>query len=92
MRVGRGPCIYNLLTYIRLHHVKLSISDYFFFVLQNWWFHMVQLNTTLRVRVHRGFIAGDQKFLVSIVKLVLSYLVITSPSQIISLEGGDFSF
>lgn len=53
---------------------------------------MVQLNTTLRVRVHRGFIAGDQKFLVSIVKLVLSYLVITSPSQIISLEGGDFSF
>lgn len=53
---------------------------------------MVQLNTTLRVRVRRGFIAGDQKFLVSIVKLVLSYLVITSPSQIISLEGGDFSF
>lgn len=53
---------------------------------------MVQPKTTLRVSVRRVFIAGDQKFLVSIVKLVLSYLVITFPDQIISPEGGDCSF
>lgn len=50
---------------------------------------MVQPNATRGASARRALTAGAGEVWVSIVRSVLSYLVIASPNQVLSPEGGE---